>query len=238
MLGLYFISKWKKEQVFSIKISTTNFITPYTFCIKAQHLDSLQISSFQNVKSHTTLKLTCTHLYSSILASRDSLPVSSVSYSPSDTRSRLGVMRWRHQSLPEHRAGRTTKNKYFQSKFQQQTLLLRKHFALSYNAICGNNMFIITMLVSLYSFLRTMNRGQRHAEKSPQLVWSFTISSDWDIQPPTTTWWCALSYNAICGNNVFIITMLVSLYSFYCHCFVGIITGSSCPVMAPNQPLR
>jgi hypothetical protein len=31
-------------------------------------------------------------------------------------------------------------------------------------------------------------RGQRHAEKSSQLVWSFTISSDWDIQLPTTTW--------------------------------------------------
>jgi hypothetical protein len=27
------------------------------------------------------------------------------------------------------------KNKYFQSKFQQQTLLLHTHFALSYNAI-------------------------------------------------------------------------------------------------------
>ena len=36
MLGLYFINKWKKEQVFSIKISTTNFITPYTFCFKLQ----------------------------------------------------------------------------------------------------------------------------------------------------------------------------------------------------------
>jgi hypothetical protein len=39
---------------------------------------SFQISSFQNIKSHTTLKLTCTHLYSSMLASRDSLPVSPV----------------------------------------------------------------------------------------------------------------------------------------------------------------
>jgi hypothetical protein len=28
-------------------------------------------------------------------------------------------------------------------------------------------------------------RGQRHAEKSSQLVWSFTISPDWDIQPRT-----------------------------------------------------
>jgi hypothetical protein len=36
MLGLYFINKWKKEQVFSIPISTTNFITPYTFCFKLQ----------------------------------------------------------------------------------------------------------------------------------------------------------------------------------------------------------
>jgi hypothetical protein len=45
-----------------------------------------------------------------MLASRDSLPVSSVSYSPSGTRSRLGVMRWRHQALPGHRAGRTTRN--------------------------------------------------------------------------------------------------------------------------------
>jgi hypothetical protein len=34
--GLYFINKWKKEQVFSIKISTTNFITPYAFCFKLQ----------------------------------------------------------------------------------------------------------------------------------------------------------------------------------------------------------
>jgi hypothetical protein len=36
MLGLYFINKWKKEQVFSIKISTTNVITPYTSCFKLQ----------------------------------------------------------------------------------------------------------------------------------------------------------------------------------------------------------
>jgi hypothetical protein len=62
------------------------FFFPLVNIIKAQHLDSLQISSFQNVKSHTTLKLTCTHLYSSMLASRDSLPVSSVSYSPQNQR--------------------------------------------------------------------------------------------------------------------------------------------------------
>jgi len=102
--------------VWSNKVCCWNFDWKYLFFfplvnkIKAQHLYSLQISSFQNVKSHTTLKLTCAHSYSSMLASRDSLPVSSVSYSPSGTRSRLGVMRWRHQSLPGHRAGRTTQH--------------------------------------------------------------------------------------------------------------------------------
>jgi hypothetical protein len=35
----------------------------------------------------------------------------------------------------------------------QQTLLLHTHLALSYNAICEDNLFIITMLVSLYSYV-------------------------------------------------------------------------------------
>jgi hypothetical protein len=61
--------------------------------------------------------------------------------------------RARNTGIQEGRQIRRYLGQYFESKFQQQPLLLHTHFALSYNAICGNNLFIITMLVSVFILL-------------------------------------------------------------------------------------